>query len=51
MAEIKLRGLTETVHLLEDKMGKIFEVIGIGKHFLNRTPVAQEIVPRINESH
>lgn len=39
----------ETLSLLENKIGKIHETIGVGKNFLNKTAIAQEMIPRINK--
>lgn len=38
-----------TNNLMEDKIIKTLEDVGIGKEFLNKTPKKQEIVPRVNE--
>jgi hypothetical protein len=35
--------------LLQESIGKIFEVIGIGCDFLNKTQIAQEIRARIDK--
>jgi hypothetical protein len=34
---------------LQEKIGKTLEDIDIGNHFLNRTPIAQEIRARIDK--
>lgn len=34
--------------LLEDQIGKMLKDIGIAKHFLKRTPITQEKIPRTN---
>ncbi|EHB05737.1 Retrovirus-related Pol polyprotein LINE-1, partial [Heterocephalus glaber] len=39
---------TETLNLLEDKLGRTLEDIGIGKDFVNKTSVAWEFAQRIN---
>jgi hypothetical protein len=31
---------TETLKLIEEKVGKVFENISLGEKFLNRTPMA-----------
>ena len=38
----------ETLHLIEEKLGPNLHLVGLGSDFLNRTPIAQEIKPRIN---
>lgn len=39
---------TKAPDLLEDKMGEHFEA-GVGQDFLNTSPVAHGIIPRINK--
>ena len=33
----------DTLNLIEEKLGKSLKLIGRGKNFLNRTPVAQDL--------
>jgi hypothetical protein len=39
----------DTLNLIEEKVGKILELIGIGGHFLNRTPMTQALRSRIDK--
>ena len=39
----------DTLNLIEDKVGKSLEFIGIGKKFLNRTQVAHALKSRIEK--
>ena len=39
----------ETVKVVEDKIGKILEVISISKDFMIRNAVAQETTSRLNK--
>jgi hypothetical protein len=38
----------KTLKQLQENLEKIHEDKGIGKEFLNRTPIAQETIPRID---
>ena len=38
----------ETLHLIEEKVGRNLQLVGLGLDFLNGTPKAQEIQARIN---
>jgi hypothetical protein len=38
-----------TLKLLEENIEETVQDIGIGNNFLNRTPVVQEIIVRINK--
>jgi hypothetical protein len=38
-----------TLNLIEDDVGKSFELIGTGRNFLNRTQMAQALRPRIDK--
>ena len=38
-----------TLNLIEEKVGSTLEHIGMGTHFLNRTPVAQTLRETINK--
>jgi hypothetical protein len=40
---------SEILKLLEEKIGKTFQDLGLSNHFLNRTLIAQEIKARINK--
>ena len=40
----------ETLHLIEEKVGPNLQHVSLGSDFLNRTPIAQEIKARINNS-
>jgi hypothetical protein len=40
---------TETLKLIEEKMGKSLEHMGSGGNFLSRTPMACAVRPRINK--
>ena len=35
-------------HLIEEKVGRNLQLVGLGLDFLNRTPITQEIKARIN---
>jgi hypothetical protein len=37
------------VNVIEEKVGKIFNHFGTGENFLNRTPIAYALKPRINK--
>jgi hypothetical protein len=37
------------VNLIEEKVGKILELIGTGEIFLNRTPMDHALRPRIDK--
>jgi hypothetical protein len=39
----------ETLKLVQEKAGNTLEVIGMGKDFLNRTPVAQQLSKSIDK--
>jgi hypothetical protein len=39
----------ETLKLREEKVGKILEYMGTGGKFLNRTPMAYALRPKINK--
>ena len=39
----------DTLNLIEQKMGNGLELLSTGDNFLNRTPVAQVLRPRINK--
>jgi hypothetical protein len=39
----------ETLKLLQEGVGNTLELIGIGKDFLNRTPVAQQLRERMDK--
>jgi hypothetical protein len=39
----------ETVKLIEEKVGKVLEDMGTGGKFLNRTPMACAVRPRIHK--
>jgi hypothetical protein len=38
-----------TLTLVQERSGNTLEVIGIGKHFLNRTPAAQQLRERMDK--
>ena len=38
----------ETLHLIEEKVGRNLQLVGLGLDFLNGTPKAQKIQARIN---
>jgi hypothetical protein len=40
---------TETLKLVQERAGNTLEVIGIGKDFLNRAPVAQQLRRRMDK--
>lgn len=40
---------TETLNLLEEKVGKSFELFGTGDNFLSREPTAQGLRSSINK--
>ena len=40
---------TDTLNVVEEKMGKSLELIGTGGNFLNRTPMVHAIRPRIDK--
>ena len=42
---------SETLHLIEEKVSPNLYLVDLGSDFLNRTPIAQEIKARINNSH
>ena len=44
----RLHHKTDTLNLIEEKVGNSLEFIGIGKDFLNRTPLAQTLRSTIN---
>jgi hypothetical protein len=39
----------DTLHLIEEKVGKSLKLIGTGRNFLNRTPMAQALKPTIDK--
>jgi hypothetical protein len=39
----------DTLNLIEEKVGKILELISTGENFLNRTPIAHALRSRIDE--
>jgi hypothetical protein len=39
----------DTLNLIEEKVGKSLELIGIGGNFLNRTPMAYALRSRIDK--
>jgi hypothetical protein len=40
----------DTLKIIDEKEGKILEFIGIGVNFLNRTPIVQALISRIDKS-
>jgi hypothetical protein len=40
---------SETLKLLQEGAGNALELIGIGNHFLNRTPVTQQLRERMDK--
>ncbi|KAG3293008.1 hypothetical protein H1C71_014497, partial [Ictidomys tridecemlineatus] len=40
---------SETLRLIEEKVGSNLHIVGSGSKFLNRTPIAQELITRINK--
>jgi hypothetical protein len=40
---------SKTVKLLQERIGKTLEYLGMGKNFLNRIPIAQQLRESINE--
>uniref|UniRef100_A0A8C9PLY0 DUF1725 domain-containing protein n=1 Tax=Spermophilus dauricus TaxID=99837 RepID=A0A8C9PLY0_SPEDA len=40
---------SETLRLIEEKVGSDLHIVGSGSKFLNRTPIAQELITRINK--
>jgi hypothetical protein len=40
---------SETLNLIEEKVGKNFELIGTGGNFLNRTPMAHGLRSRVDK--
>jgi hypothetical protein len=47
MKDLNIR--PETLKLLQEGTGNTLELIGIGKDFLNRTPVAQQLRERMDK--
>ena len=37
------------INLMEERVGKILEDIGVGKNFKNKTPTAQQLSQRTNK--
>lgn len=44
--DIEIR--SDSLNLIEEKIRNVLEIIGSGKEFLNRTPIAQALRSRIN---
>jgi hypothetical protein len=40
---------TDTLNLIEEKVGKTLEFIGTGRNFLNRTPMAHALRSRMDK--
>jgi hypothetical protein len=47
--ELRIILNTDTLNLIEEKVGKSLEFIGTGRNFLNRTPMAQALRSRIDK--